>query len=97
MAGGEFECPLVAGHHDDLGQFRHLRESLQHVFGHGLGQQPALDRAEEAREPLLGLAEVLDRKDRPDRHIAIPWAIPRRRRAVCRCATLGKRPIAVKP
>ena len=105
MTGGERGRPLVAGHHDDLGQSRHLGESLQHVLDHRHAQQATLVRAENARQPLLGIAEILDRKDRPDRHIVIPWAIPwvipwalpRRRQVACRSATLGKRPIAVKP
>ena len=77
VACSERGGPLVPRHHDDVRHSRHTRKGLQHVLRHGEGEALALGRAKEARQPLLGIARVLDRKDRPDRHIAIPWAIPR--------------------
>ena len=52
------------------------RKGLQHVFRHREGEALALGRVKKSRQPLLGVARVLDRKDRPRSSHRYPLGYP---------------------
>ena len=51
-------------HH--AGQKPGAGNGVEHVRQHGLGEKTAFRRRQQARQPMLGAIELLDRNDRPD-------------------------------
>ena len=55
----------------DTGKKPGAGHGVEHVDQHGLGKKPALRRRQQARQPMLGAIELLDRNDRPN--VAHRW------------------------
>src|SRR5258707_8981564 len=51
-------------HH--AGEMPAAGNGVEHVRQHGVGEKPALWRRQQARQPMLGAIELLDRNDRPN-------------------------------
>src|SRR5450755_84895 len=56
----------VEGDDHHAGQNPGARNGVEHVRQHGLGEKTAFSRRQQARQPILGAIELLDRNDRPD-------------------------------
>src|SRR6478735_1094842 len=56
----------IEGDDHHAGQKSGAGNGVEHVGQHGLGENSSFLRRQQARQPILGVIELLDRNDRPD-------------------------------